>query len=188
MRKSIRPFVVETVKSRHDRSPVDRTSFGALLAEAEPKFSPHPAFKTASPEPGPVSTLDRPAPKRVLDAVVPREMPAPEEPVERKRGRPRLERPAPEARSQRPASPARESTAWQVAATPAQEPAASPVRAIVESQLPEASMATSDAGEPTPRREGRKSAPSLKPGQRWMAQLPKSMQKRLLSRSRGTRG
>jgi hypothetical protein len=86
MRKSIRPFVVETVKSRHDRSTLERNSFGALLAEAEPKFADHPAFKTASPEPAPAGALDRPAPKRVLDAVVPVEAPAPE-PVERKRGR-----------------------------------------------------------------------------------------------------
>jgi hypothetical protein len=184
MRKSIRPFVVETVKSRHDRSTLERNSFGALLAEAEPKFADHPAFKTASPEPAPAGALDRPAPKRVLDAVVPVEAPAPE-PVERKRGRPRLQRPAPEMRGETAAALA--SAEQPVAATRSSEPAPSFVPAVAATR-PAVSSA-SEASGPASRREGRsKSAPSLKPGQRWMAQLPKSTQKRLLSRSRGARG
>jgi hypothetical protein len=209
MRKPIRSFVVETTKSRHEqRSANGRASFVTMLADAEPKFRDHPAFNlTRDPEPAATTTLDRPAPKRILEALVPPEaeietrLP---EPLEKKRGRPRKisldtddvrvvsetrplnsnhgdgGKPAYAAKRKPVAEDAvsRTTQPREQVAVPASEPA--PVR-------DEASALESESRTATRRPTRNEANGGLKPGQRWMAQLPKAMQKRMLGRPRNAR-
>jgi hypothetical protein len=212
MRKPIRSFVVETTKSRHEqRSMNGRASFVTMLADAEPKFRDHPAFNlTREPEPASTTTLERPAPKRVLEALAsPSAAPEPAlpEPIERKRGRPRKHNPDSDAltsdeeerplRSERTAPVAARiaapavKTRSVVEAPVARKPVTPPTTLNPSSDSEQAASAIMTPGaeaQTAPRRQSRSEANGgLKPGQRWMAHLPKATQKRLLGRPRNAR-
>jgi hypothetical protein len=208
MRKSIRPFVVETKKSRHDKPSTEQALFRRLITEAAEPAAPAPGRDPffsglAAHEVDPFAQA-RGAPARVLESLQKSETELErrirEAEMHRER-RPSVDADASDGEtadleSARPARlVARVETAQPAASAPAKrgrraartampatpqqrEEVCAPMPAVVSVAEPTTATQATDA-QPTRKTQGK-----LPPSMRWAERLPRSVQDRMLARAK----